>query len=76
MSDWKLVHEDKGTNGTTKVFQDSNGNVRVDSYMGDVRNPSEHDRFTLNTRNGGSVSGHGFNHEDKFDSAKDNSRKK
>lgn len=69
MSDWKLVHESSGSAGSSKIYQDSNGNVRIDSYNGDVRNSDNHDRFTLNTRNGGSVSGHGYGHSDKFDSS-------
>ena len=70
MGNWKLVHESKGPQGTSKIYQDSEGNVRIDSFNGDVRNPDNHDRFTLNTRNGGNVSGHGYNHEDKFDISK------
>ena len=70
MSDWKLVHESNGDGGTTKIYQDSEGNVRIDSFNGDVRDPDNHDRFTLNTRDGGNISGHGYNHEDKFDSSK------
>ena len=69
MSDQKLVHESSGSAGSSKIYQDSNGNVRIDSFNGDVRNPSDHDRFTLNTRNGGSVSGHGYGHSDKFDAS-------
>ncbi len=74
MSDWKLIHESNGPSGSSKIYQDSNGNVRIDSYNGDVRNPDNHDRFTLNTRNGGSVSGHWFEHADKFDTSKDKTR--
>ena len=74
MSDWRLVHESKGPAGSSKIFQDSKGNVRIDSYNGDVRDPENHDRFTLNTRNGGSVSGHGYGHTDKFDTSKTKSK--
>jgi len=74
MSDWKLVHENTTDKGTTKVYQDKDGNVKVDSYNGNVRDRDDHDRFTLNTRNGGNVSGHGFNHEDKFDTSKDKTK--
>lgn len=69
MSDWKLVHESKGKEGRSKIYQDSKGNVRIDSFNGDVRSPENHDRVTLNTRNGGNLSGHGYNHEDKFDTS-------
>lgn len=70
MSGWRLVHESNGTEGSSKIYQDSEGNVRIDSYNGDVRNPEEHDRFTLNTRDGGNVSGHGYGHQDKFNTSK------
>ena len=70
MGDWKLVHESKGESGSSKIYQDSKGHVRIDSYNGDVRDPNKHDRFTLNTRNGGNVSGHDYNHEGKFDTSK------
>ena len=53
-----------------KFIKIQGGNVRIDSFNGDARNPDNHDRFTLNTRNGGNVSGHGYNHEDKFDTSK------
>lgn len=70
MGNWKLVHESKGPGGSSKIYQDSEVNVRIDSFNGDVRDPDNHDRFTLNTRNGGNVSGHGYNHEGKFDTSK------
>ena len=73
---WKLVHVDNGENGTTKVYQNENGDVRIDSFMGDVTDSNNHDRFTLNTSNGGSISGHDFNHENKFDSSKENDNTK
>ena len=76
MSDWKLVHENSDHYGTTKIYQDSDGNVRIDSFNGDVRDPEKHDRFSLNTSKGGSISGHGYGHNDKFDSSKSNSKTK
>ena len=74
MSDWRLVHESKGESGSSKIYQDSKGDVRIDSFNGDVKNPEGHDRFTLNTRDGGNVSGHGYGHEDKFDSSNTKSK--
>ena len=74
MSDWRLVHESNGTTGSTKIYQDRDGNVRIDSFNGDVRDTENHDRFTLNTRNGGNVSGLGYGHSDKFDSSKTKNR--
>lgn len=74
MSYWKLIHESSGPEGSSKIFQDNDGNVRIDSYNGDVRDPNCHDRFTLNTSNGGSVSGHGYGHSGKFDSSNANSK--
>jgi len=76
MSDWKLVHESSGDYGTSKIYQNSNGDVRIDSFNGDVRDSDNHDRVTLNTSNGGSLSGHGYNHSDSFDTSKDNSKSK
>ena len=67
MSKWKLVHVDNGTNGTTKVYQDEDGNVR------DI---NEHDRFTLNTRNSGNISGHGYGHKNPFNTEKGSSKTK
>ena len=37
MSDWRLVHESNGTTGSTKIYQGRDGNVRIDSFNGDVR---------------------------------------
>lgn len=76
MSDWRLVHESSSEHGTTKIYQDSNGDVRVDSFNGNVRNPVDHDRFTLNTRNGGNVSGHDYDHQNSFDSSKGSDKTK
>lgn len=76
MSDWKLVNESKVPEGSSKIYQDSTGNVRIDSFNGDVRNPDNHDRFTLNTRNGGSVSSHGYGHTGAFDTSKSNTKSK
>lgn len=76
MSKWKLVHVDNGTNGTTKVYQDEDGNVRIDSFNGNVRDINEHDRFTLNTRNGGNISGHGYGHKNPFNTEKGSSKTK
>lgn len=64
---WKLVHEDKGKYGSSKVYQNEKGDVRIDSYNGNVRDKDNHDRVTLKTSNGGQLSGHGYNHENKFD---------
>lgn len=61
------MHVDNGTNGTTKVYQDEDGNVR------DI---NEHDRFTLNTRNGGNISGHGYGHKNPFNTEKGSSKTK
>ena len=74
MSSWNLVHESKSDTGTARVFQDDKGNVRIDSYMGDVRDKDDHDRLTLNTKDGGNISGHGFNHSQPFDTSRDNSK--
>ena len=74
MGDWKLVHEKTGKLGTTKVYQDREGNVRIDSFNGDVTDRVNHDRFTLNTWDGGHISGHGYNHTDKFDTPKDKTK--
>lgn len=76
MSDWKLVNESSRPGGSSKIYQDSNGNVRIDSFNGDVRDSSNHDRFTLNTRDGGNVSGHGYNHQNKFNSSNTSKSKK
>ena len=59
-----------------KIYQDSTGNVRIGSFNVDVRNPGNHDRFTLNTRNVGSVSGHGYGHTGAFDTSKSNTKSK
>lgn len=67
MSDWKLIHSNSSDKGTTKVYQDSEGNVRIDSFNGNVRNSEDHDRVTLNTRNGGQLSGHDYDHKNNFD---------
>ena len=63
---WKLVHESSSSSGTTKVYQNEKGEVRIDSFMGDVRNPKEHDRVSLKTSNGGQLFGHDFDHKNKF----------
>ena len=55
ISSWK-----QSKNGTSKVYQDSKGNVRIDSFNGDVRYSKNHYRVTLNTRNGGNLSRHGI----------------
>lgn len=60
----------------SRIYQDEEGNVRIDSFNGNVRDEVEHDRFTLNTRNGGNISGHGFGHKDPFNSEKGTSKTK
>lgn len=75
MSSWNLVHESKGPSGSSKIYQDTNGNVRIDSFNGNVKDPVNHDRLTLNDRNGGSLFGHGYDHQDKFDTSKNSPTK-
>ena len=74
MSSWNLVHESKSDIGTARVFQDDEGDVRIDSYTGDVSDKDDHDRLTHNTKDGGNISGHCFNHSQPFDTSRDNSK--
>ena len=66
----KVLHESRTDTGLTRVVEDSKGNIRIDSFFGDERNPEEHDRRSLNTSTG-RFSGHGYDHKDKFDSDKE-----
>lgn len=65
----KVLHEKTTDTGTVRVTQDSKGNIKIDSYFGDVRDKKNHDRVSLNVTTG-RFSGHGFDHKDKFDSNK------
>lgn len=69
----KVLHEYESNSGTVRVTQDTKGNIKIDSYFGDVRDPENHDRVSLNTTTG-QFSGHGFNHEDKFDNNKESKK--
>lgn len=57
------------------IVEDSKGNIRIDSFFGDVTNPKEHDRRSLNASTS-RLSGHGFDHKDKFDSNKSKDKSK
>lgn len=63
------LHEHKSDTGVSRVRRTSNGEIVIDSYFGDVKDKDNHDRFTLNVTRG-TVSGHGINHEGKFDTSK------
>ena len=65
----EVLYERKSNSGTVRLTRDSKGNVKLDSYFGNVKDKDDHDRFSLNTTTGRG-SGHGFNHENKFDTAK------
>lgn len=72
----ECCYENESDSGLTRVSQDSEGNVKIDSYYGNVKDGNDHDRFTVDTTNDGRITGHGFDHEDKFDSDKDNEKTK
>ena len=61
--------------GMTRVRKTVNGEIVIDSYFGDVSKKDDHDRFTLNITTG-EISGHGYGHQDKFDSSKEKEKKK
>jgi len=65
----KELHSQTYSTGLSRVRETSRGEIHMDSYFGDVTDKDNHDRFTLNVTTG-EISGHGFNHEDKFDSSK------
>ena len=71
----KVLHEFQSKTGLTRVSQDTKGNIKIDSYFGDVRDPQNHDRVSLNATTG-RFSGHGFDHKDKFDSNKTSKKSK
>ena len=68
-------HKYESETGTTRVRETSKGEIIIDSYIGNVQDEDNHDRFSLNATTG-QVFGHGYNHEDKFDTAKGNYGKK
>lgn len=69
------LHKFEGENGTTRVRRTSNGDIVIDSYMGNVKDKDNHDRLTLNVTQG-TLSGHGFGHQDPFDTGKENTSSK
>ena len=66
MSKKDELHRFDSDTGTSKVRLTTRGEIVIDSYMGELN--GEHDRFTLNVSTG-QVSGHGYDHKDKFDTA-------
>ena len=64
ISSWK-----QRKNGTSKVYQDSKGNVRIDSFIGDVRDSKNHYRVTLKLEMVEIYLDMEYDHEDKFDTA-------
>ena len=70
----KELHVSKTSTGTVRVRETSSGDIVIDSYFGDVRSKADHDRFTLNATTG-QISGHGYNHQDKFDTSKNSKTK-
>ena len=69
------LHVFEGQNGTTKVRRTAQGDLVIDSYMGDVRDPNNHDRLSLNVTQG-TLSGHDFEHKGFFNTGKDNTQTK
>ena len=67
------VFEDES--GTTKVRKTANGDIVIDSYMGNVRDPDNHDRLSLNVTKR-TLSGHDFEHKGFFDTSKNNASSK
>lgn len=35
----KILHESHTDTGVTRIFEDSKGNIRIDSYFGDITDP-------------------------------------
>jgi len=75
MGEKKTLHTFTSDTGTARVRQTRSGDIVIDSYFGDVKDPNNHDRLSLNVTKG-TLSGHGPNHSDQFDTGKDNSKKK
>lgn len=65
----ETIYLRKDETGTVRLTRDEKGEVRLDSYFGDVENKREHDRFSFNVTTG-QVSGHDFDHKNKFDTNK------
>ena len=62
MSKWNVVHEHESDSGFTRISQNEKGDVKIDSYIGNPRDPDNHDRLTVNTEKG-NMEYHGFYHE-------------
>lgn len=75
MSKKEELHRFDNKTETTKVRRTSSGDIVIDSYFGNVEDPENHDRLSLNVTKG-TLSGHGPNHSDRFDTGKDNSKQK
>ncbi len=69
------MHKFEGELGTTRVRRTVNGDIVIDSYFGDVKDPENHDRLSVNVTQG-TVAGHGFGHQEPFDTSKDNTQTK
>lgn len=65
------LHRFDSPTGTTKVRLTKQGDIVIDSYMGNIEDRDNHDRLSLNVTKG-TLSGHGFGHKDSFDTSKDN----
>ncbi len=75
MSDREEIYKRESESETVRVRKTSNGDIVIDSYFGDVRDPKNHDRLTLNVTTG-EISGHDFDHKDSFSSEKDKEKTK
>lgn len=71
----EVLHESRTKTGLTRIVKDSNGKIRIDSYMGDERDPKNHDRRSLNVDTG-RFSGHDYDHKNGFDSDKEKNKSK
>lgn len=61
----KTLHEYRDKNGDlVRVRQSSSGEVYIDSYEGNERDPEDHTRLTIKISSGdGKPSGHGLDHK-------------
>lgn len=69
------LHRFDSETGTTRVRRTRSGDIVIDSYFGNIEDPKNHDRLSLNVTRG-TLSGHGPNHSNHFDTGKDNNKKK
>ena len=69
------LHRFDSPTGTTKVRKTRRGDIVIDSYMGDITDNTNHDRVSLNVTKG-TLSGHGYGHNDNFDTSKNNKSSK